>query len=346
MKKNFKILIIVFITLLTAVIVFFIPTSIIPPRSDHASHQLNQSPFNKNPISAPSKSANEAKEEDLLKNNLQGVLNQYQKNMEYPMYSVPITRADIQGYSANVFTPLSIPLANGATVGIELPKFHFKVNEPIPITVTFSSPASIAGNVSVELNKINDTNPLQQSRLAPGKAGVYSGSITAAKDGEYKLLIMAMVDGTPIKLATTLVVDPNLGQVTHVGQTSVLGNNLIIPVAVKGVTLPGDYMLTANLYADGEPIAHLSANRTMSVDQQLDLQVYGSLLAGKNPKNLTVGDFLLEKLPNRPGDVTQSTYTDTPPMNVTIPDLTGLKNQPYQDTSTVERTKHLQNMLN
>ncbi|WP_151798811.1 hypothetical protein, partial [Acinetobacter bereziniae] len=160
----------------------------------------------------------------LISNETNRISEQYLEMSKYPPYSIPISKEEVQGYTGNIFNKVSYPLTEHLILEIILPKFHFEVDEDIPLSIEIKGRDSFDQKITASILESNQTITLKNDDY-----NKYSGVLKSKITGENKLTIHTVVDGKEYNLRTSVIIDPNLGKIKDIGLIEIKGNELIIP---------------------------------------------------------------------------------------------------------------------
>lgn len=274
------------------------------------------------------------------------VAEQYEQTTRYPPYSVPLTEAQARAYRGNVYDPIDLPLADGGRFSVTLEKFRFTRGEEILVMASLTGPEVVARTMDVTLEPTAERTSVASTTLEHQDDGFYQGSLDSdVAPGEYRLVVEATVDSRPLRHVSTLTVEPDLGEFEGIGDARVRDNDLVIPVAFDARE-SGFYSLSAQLYADGRPLAQLTGEQSLDGSgDQIELRAHGSVLAPKAGANtLTLKGLQIRRLPARPGDRTDHAYGPEEGFSFSPPDLDALEDVPARDPESEQRAALLRQM--
>ncbi|MDX1633088.1 MAG: hypothetical protein R3280_00490 [Marinobacter sp.] len=274
------------------------------------------------------------------------VADQYQQTTRYPPYSTPLTKAQAEAYRGNVYHPVKLPLAGGGQFSVTLEKFRFTRGEDILVMASLSGPEVVARTMDVILEATSDRTQVAATTLERQDDGFYQGSLDSdVTPGEYRLVVEASVDSQPLRHVSTLTVEPDLGKFEGIGDPRVSNNDLVIPVAFDAREF-GFYSLSAQLYADGQPVAQLTGEQALDgTGDEIELRAHGSVLApSAGADTLTIKGLQIRRLPARPGDRTDHAYGPEDGFSFTPPDLDALEDVPARDPESEQRAALLRQM--
>lgn len=272
---------------------------------------------------------------------------QYTRNIRYPEYSIPISEEQAKAYAGNSFDPVELPLEGDGQFTVTLEKYRFVQDEDILVVATITG-SQVAGDhlgatlESTESRQEHASATLQKESGEP----YYDGVINADADpGEYRLIVEASIDGEPVRHASTLTIEPDLGEFDGLGSPRVNDNDLVIPVHFDARE-PGFYALAAQLYYNGRPLAQLQAERRLDgTTDTLELKAHGSVLADRDINGeLELRNLQIRRLPAKPGDRTDYGFGPDDGYSFSPPDLDGLTDSPASDPESEQRAALLQQM--
>jgi hypothetical protein len=273
--------------------------------------------------------------DELISNKTNRISEQYLEMSKYPPYSIPISIEEVQGYTGNIFNKVSYPLTEHLILEIILPKFHFEIDEDIPLSIEIKGRDSFDQKITASILESNQSITLKNDDY-----NKYSGVLKSKMTGENKLTIHTVVDGKEYNLRTSVIVDPNLGKIKDIGLIEIKGNELIIPLNFDKISKDGDFRISGNLYKNNQPIVHFYENFNTQKDNTANIKIYGSLLAGESLKNLSIKDLVLEKLPKSPDERSESTYIRNS-YNLSVENDNILKDIPYVNKNVEEASNLL-----
>lgn len=282
---------------------------------------------------------------------LASVAESYTQTTRYPDYSVPLTPAQAQGYEGNRYHPVELPLEGDGQFTVTLDKFRFTRGEPIVVAATLSGRQVFGDRLRATLETAPGREQAETATLesAPGTGsseGFYQGSLGSDHTpGEYRLIVEAQVDGRPVRHASSLTIEPDLGDFGGVDSPFISENDLVIPVQFDPEE-PGYYALSAQLYHGREPIAQLQAETSLSgASGVIELKAHGSVLANRQLEgNLQLRHLQLRQLPARPGDRTHHAFGPDEGYDFSPPDLDRLRDTPAVNPESEQRATLLRQL--
>ncbi|MFV8571144.1 hypothetical protein ACNQ6O_08025 [Marinobacter sp. SBS5] len=278
---------------------------------------------------------------------LASVADEYTQTTRHPDYSIPLTRAQAEGYQGNRYHPVALPLEGDGQFSVTLDKFRFTRGDPILVVASLTGRQVVGNNLSATLETAADRDTADTTTLKPtGSAGYFDGNLSSDHEpGEYRLIVEASVDGRPVRHASPLTIEPDLGDFEGLGSASIDGNDLVIPVHFNAET-SGYYSLSAQLYDNQEPIALLQAETALGTSRNtIDLRAHGSVLANRDIAGaLQVRYLQIRQLPARPGDRTHYAFGPDKGYEFSPPDLDKLRDEPAVNPESEHRAMLLQQL--
>ncbi|MCR8915772.1 hypothetical protein FDP08_03655 [Marinobacter panjinensis] len=278
---------------------------------------------------------------------LASAANQYTQNIRYPEYSIPLSEDQAQAYRGNRFEPVELPLEGDGRFTVTLEKYRFVQDEDILVVATITGSSVVSDRLEVTLESTESRQQHASSSLKNDSGdSYYEGVISAdAEPGEYRLIVEASVDGKPVRHASTLTIEPDLGEFDGLGSPRVSNNDLVIPVHFDA-NEPGFYALAAQLYHNGRAVAQLQAEKRLDgTTDTLELKAHGSVLANREiTGELELRNLQIRRLPARPGDRTDYGFGPEEGYSFSPPDLDGLTDSPASDPESEQRAALLQKL--
>lgn len=272
---------------------------------------------------------------------------QYSQNIRYPEYSVPLSQEQAKAYAGNRFEPVELPLEGDGRFTVTLEKYRFVQDEDILVVATVTGSSVVADSLDATLESTESRQQHASASLRSESGDrYYEGVIRAdAEPGEYRLIVEASIDGRPVRHASTLTIEPDLGEFDGLGSPRINNNDLIIPVHFDA-NEPGFYALAAQLYHNGRAVAQLQAERRLdgTVDT-LELKAHGSVLANREiTGQLELRNLQIRRLPAKPGDRTDYGFGPKEGYSFSPPDLDSLTDSPASDPESEQRAALLQRL--
>lgn len=275
------------------------------------------------------------------------VADQYEQSIRYPSWSIPLNPGQAQGYQGNTYSPLSLPLGDSGQFVVTLDKFRFTRGESILVIATITGPQVAGRTLQATLSQPETASKVDATDLTiDGTSGYYEGVLSSDHEpGEYRLIVEARIDGSPVRHVSTLTIEPFLGEFKGLGDTYVEGNNLIIPVKFDAEQ-SGFYSLSAQLYAGATPVAQLQAEKQLDGSSDtFKLRAHGTVLANLDPINdFSIRYLQLRQMPARPGDRTNYGYGPEDGYSFTPPDLESLQDTPAVNPESEQRAALLKRL--
>lgn len=275
------------------------------------------------------------------------VADQYSQTAKYPPWSVPLSKAQADGYQGNYYTPVTLPLENNGQFTVTLEKFRFTEGEEILLVASLQGPQVMGQSLDATLERPDSRDSVGSVTLVDeSQTGYYQGSLTADQEpGEYRLIVEAAVDGKPVRHASSLTIEPYLGDFEGLDDTYISNNNLVIPVSFSPQA-SGFYALSGQLYSGQQPVAQLNVEKRLDrTSNTLALKAHGTVLANKllNDK-LQLRNLQLRQLPAKPGDRTHYAFGPEKGYEFEPPDLESLKDTPAVNPESEQRAALLKQL--
>lgn len=240
----------------------------------------------------------------------------YAQMAKFPTYSVPVTPQSIKQFHYNQYFPVTIPLDTPdghVQIKVLLQQLHFQKGDPIVGVASVSGKA--AATVSLDsVSILSDKNHvLYNSSLGqPDKGKDYALVVDppAGSTSDWPSELLLRVSGSAgdhtVAAVAPFFYDDPIGTVSDVGDASIDGPNLVIPVTLD---LDGDgyYAVSGDLYStDGQPLVHLETKAQLSkFDNNTELKAHRAALQETgNAGPYVLKDLMIRKLPDKPGDRT------------------------------------------
>lgn len=300
-----------------------------------------------NPVSKPP--AQPQPSDNALGFMLANVADQYTQNTRYPSWSIPLTAAQAKGYQGNHYQPVELPLGNDGRFTVTLEKYRFTKGEPILVVASLEGPHVVGDTLQATLEAAQVREEVASTTLKTSEStGFYEGSLESDEaPGEYRLIVEAQVDGKPVRHASTLTIEPYLGEFEGLGDTYLNDNNLVIPVRFDAEQ-PGFYALSGQLFAGQMPIAQLQSEQRLEMGADtIELKAHGTVLANREIQGkLEIRNLQIRQLPAKPGDRTSYAFGPEDGYSFSPPDLGDLQDSPAADPESEQRAALLRQLAN
>lgn len=272
---------------------------------------------------------------------------QYSQNIRYPEYSIPLSEEQAKAYTGNRFEPVELPLEGDGRFTVTLEKYRFVEDEDILVVATITGSSVVSDTLDATLESTGSRQQHASAALRnESEDSYYEGVIRAdAEPGEYRLIVEADIDGKAVRHASTLTIEPELGEFEGLGSARVNNNDLVIPVHFDA-NEPGFYALAAQLYHNGRAVAQLQTERRLDgTTDTLELKAHGSVLADREiTGELELRNLQIRRLPAKPGDRTDYGFGPEEGYSFSPPDLDGLTDSPASDPESEQRAALLQRL--
>lgn len=275
------------------------------------------------------------------------VADQYAESVRYPPWSVPLTQAQADAYRGNRYEPVALPLENGGQFTVTLDKFRFTRGEDILVIASLQGPQVMGYSLHATLERPESRDSVGSTTLEQdNQTGYYQGSLSTNEEpGEYRLIVEATVDGKPVRHASSLSIEPYLGDFEGLEDTYLSNNNLVIPVNFSPQA-SGFYALSGQLYNGQQPVAQLQAEKRLDrTSGAISLKAHGTVLSNQSFN----GKFLLRnlqirQLPAKPGDRTHYAFGPDDGYDFVPPDLDDLNDTPAVNPESEQRAALLKQL--
>ncbi len=278
---------------------------------------------------------------------LANVASDYRHAIRYPEWSTPLSPSQARAYQGNNYHPVALPLGDTGHFTVTLEKYRFTRDEPILVAASISGPQIVDDTLSATLEAIGTRDAVTSTTLSRADGlGSFAGVLDSDHaPGEYRLIVSARVDGRIIRHASTLTIEPDLGEFKGLDDPFVRNNNLVIPVRFKARE-GGFYALAAQLYHGQTPIAQLSTEQRLDGGTgRIELRAHGTVLAHRDVDgHLELRHLHLRQLPARPGDRTHHAFGPDAGYEFAPPDLGSLRDEPVVTPESEQRAELLQRL--
>lgn len=254
----------------------------------------------------------------------------YAAELSYPPYSRPLSAADHQLLNPNHFDTVALPLENGASASLVLPKYRFIYPEPVVFTLVMDglSPQ----HARAELREQQSGKVLAQADLtATPDSTEWQHQFDASEnwDGAMELVVLFEAEGKTQQLQTGLDYSYPVATITGIGSSSSRGSDLVIPVNLD-VKKAGMYRLRANLFTESkQPLAVLTAEGKLTEGSAtLDLKAFKQVLQQQGGP-YWLGTFVLELRSAMPGEANRYGDSKEPGFVVGAINFGQLSDEPF-----------------
>lgn len=271
---------------------------------------------------------------------------QYGQTVRYPPWSVPLTKTQAEAYNGNHYEPVSLPLDGNGQFTVSLDKYRFTEGNTIVIAAMLHGPQVIGDQLSATLEPAGERKTVASTQLQAQGEGYYEGTLAAEQDpGEYRLIVEASVDGRPVRHASTLTIEPFLGELHGLDSAYVSNNNLVIPLKFSPEH-EGFYAFSAQLFNGNTPIAQLQAEQRLNTGEQtIEFRAHGTVLANRPISGqLRLRRVQIRQLPASPGDRTHYGFGPDDGYRFSPPDLDDLTDTPAANPESEQRAALLRKL--
>ena len=145
--------------------------------------------------------------------------------------------------------------------------------------------------------------------------------------------------------ASSLTIEPYLGDFEGIEDTYLSNNNLVIPVTFSP-QVSGFYALSAQLYNGQQPVAQLQAEKRLDrTSDTVSLKAHGTVLANKSFNGkFQLRNLQIRQLPAKPGDRTHYAFGPDDGYDFEPPDLDDLKDTPAVNPESEQRAALLRQL--
>lgn len=271
---------------------------------------------------------------------------QYGQTVRYPPWSIPLTRAQAEAYIGNHYEPVSLPLEEDGQFTVSLDKYRFTEGDTIVIAASLRGPQVFGTQLSATLEPVGERKTVATTQLQAEDEGYYEGTLVAEHDpGEYRLIVEASVDGQPVRHASSLSIEPFLGELHGLDSTYVSNNNLVIPLKFSPEH-DGFYAFSAQLFNGSMPIAQLQAEQRLNTGEQtIEFRAHGTVLVNRSIAGpLQLRHIQIRQLPAKPGDRTHYGFGPDDGYRFSPPDLDDLSDTPAANPESEQRAALLRKL--
>lgn len=233
-----------------------------------------------------------------FKDNARFIATAYASELQYPVYSRPLSKNDFDRLEPNFFANEVVPINDdGEKLTLSLEKYRYTAPEPIVLTlmgrgITRASVAAqaVGGDDVLASSKFSESNGLWQATVLPNDNFPMS----------LELVINARVQGKTIPVVAHVKYVKPTATIIKVEQPTTRDSDMAFNV-VLDVKTSGLYRVKANLFSqDGRPIAHLTGKDKLSSGRQsLVLNAHVSVLKGETAP-FVLRTFQVELMSPRP----------------------------------------------
>ena len=252
-------------------------------------------------------------EDEKARKNLKSIVDRFEKELQFPQYSRPIDSSSYDLLNPYVFIPVQRPFPENAKLSYDLvlPRQVMFRGETIDVTLRVMNNGEAVPAVhsakAVLFDEERGHKTVTSFDLKPGQSSdkmrVFSGSYLPPQGidlGNFCAVAVTFnTEGYGSLTASAMFTYANpVARVINIGTTKVEGPHLVIPVILK-TEKPGDYRVTANLYASGEPIINaFGVSHISGGEAAVDIRIHASALREKgNPGPYVIKDFTVDRLP-------------------------------------------------
>jgi hypothetical protein len=287
--------------------------------------------------------------DDVMKHQLQSLLNDYKASARFPSYSKPLSTADWHLLNPRAFIETPMPLANlpGVMASILVPQFIHNRQRALPVqfriqtTAANLSTADIAHMTLTLKQAERETSPIYLSGAVTEDDGfAFVGSIPPAhlsqlNEGECTILaVLSLHNGVQTQATAQIKLFDPQAELQQLGPAFVDHTDLVIPARFL-VNAPGYYRIQANLFDESgtRPISHINAAFALSESNHTGLlKVHAvTLRARQEPGPYLLRDFDIIKEPDRPGTPTRFGSSLIVEQRINGFDLDAYSYEPYQN---------------
>jgi len=288
------------------------------------------------------------------------VSEQYQRDIQFPSYSKPLTPHDWAQLNPRPFVPHSMPLAGMDSLSAEIVLDHFQTTreEPLAVLVKVYGESEKVMGVQVALSNVkasgeNVVNAVLSKVEAEAGEQWFKGAVKISQleklfDGDVLINAQLSFEQTePAAISATFLLSDSVATLVGLEESFVDGSDLVIPLEFD-VEEDGLYRVRANLFdkSSEEPISHLNASfRLSSLNTSGQFNVDASVLRHSGSAGpYVLKDFSVIKSPETPGQTSAFGHTNAEQYEVSGFDLDSYSREEYQDELTQKRLEFLQKM--
>ncbi|MBF0240451.1 MAG: hypothetical protein HQM12_22335 [SAR324 cluster bacterium] len=302
--------------------------------------------------------------ENALHENLKSISKMYAEELKYPPYSIPLTEDSYSFLTPYPFSPYQVKSEDGLfNMDILLPGSMIFKENPLPITFRIianqSQPLPQVESVKAALVDMNSNQPVasfdmqykENSEMEKIFYYAYQAPLdqTVEWGPEMKISVTVVMHSYGlITYSTPFLYGSSLAEVSELGDSSVVGSDLLIPVKLN-LNKAGIVTVTGNLFSQttNAPIAALFGEKTVTdKTATIVLKVHIVTLKAKNDP----GPYLLKNIAVRimPNDGTPLGYgnSDEKVFNIPAHSFDQYVDAPYTNPDYQQSIQQFDNWVN
>lgn len=294
-----------------------------------------------------------------MKARLLELSDEYEKQLQYPDYSQPIDKSELESkYLPDISVANELParLGDPNSPGLVIKTSRLRYFPGDRITAI----ASISGLPDTEASSIRSQILLNGESLAaaavtprddaPHSYDMDFGSVQLDQAGQMTELMLHtefMFQGATYERLTSFEYVPTIAELDGIGSASVVSEYLEIPVEVS-TDKPGFHRIKANLYdaTSGEPLVHLRAEGNLeSSNGVLVLKAHIAALkkaGSEGPYELK--DLGLQRMPSDPEYITEYGLIRQEVFNIPSFSFKDYTDKPYRNENSERIAKELRRL--
>lgn len=278
-----------------------------------------------------------------MKSNALFIAGAYANELNYPTYSRPLTKYDVDRLEPNFFAKEIVPINDdGDQLVLSLAKYRF--NSPEKIELVLRGPGIESSEVVAR--PVGTRDSLAAARFTP-KQGYWTATIEGNDTFplELELMVDSIVQGKRIPMIAHVKYSQPTATLIKVDQPRAFDSDMRFAMTFE-VKKAGLYRVKANLFSSsGVPVAHLVAREKLSTGRQtMNISAHVSVLKDQIAP-FTLKTFVVELMSPSPGEPKLYGNSDVKELKVDDFAVEALVDKPYEPSpAELQRLQFLQKM--